>query len=425
MRPIYFAHGYREREAPFAAYFTNLMRKLGLMPSLDPPSNDVNSAKLERHLRFTDGLVAVLSAREGSASPHILYEISMALRVGKPALVFVEDTLPDNYLSQYIIQCRFSPRSYVREVREHIHALEAFCKYLGENPLPRYRPSGRQRSCLVLGDDGVDVRVKDALSTLIKSRGYKAFRPTSRIPPIPVEGVDHFEIANADLAISFVTTSCPLSTYALGVAQSSLVPSIILAVSDYPLNENVPHEYQRRLLPQKNVTEAIKIVDQQVELFEEDFIEIDTEGKADKYADELSSVGSFQGHYTKDLRTQIIKEVVMGDKYEAGQVGALGPNAHAHDMTFNQIWNQSKEALDLKSLVGELQMLRDEMQKEAKAPEQFVELGSIATAEIEAKNGNGPKALAALAKAGKWTLDVAEKVGVGVAVAAIKTACSI
>lgn len=67
MHPIYFSHGYREREAPFAAFFSSLMAKIGFIPSLDPPSNDVNSAKLERHLRFTNGLVAVLSMRDGGA----------------------------------------------------------------------------------------------------------------------------------------------------------------------------------------------------------------------------------------------------------------------------------------------------------------------------------------------------------------------
>lgn len=113
----------------------------------------------------------------------------------------------------------------------------------------------------------------------------------------------------------------------------------------------------------------------------------------------------------------------MGDNYQAGQVGAQGPNAHAHDMSFNQIWNQAKDKFDLPTLAKELQALRNEMQLSAKEAEDFAEIGTVAAAEIEAKKGDGPKALSVLAKTGKWTIGVAEKIGVGVATAAIKTAC--
>jgi len=120
-----------------------------------------------------------------------------------------------------------------------------------------------------------------------------------------------------------------------------------------------------------------------------------------------------------------IEEVTMGDRYEAGQVGAQGPNAHAHDMTFNQIWNQTKGNIDLQALSKELKTLRDELQKSAKSAEEFAEIGVIASAEIEAQKGDGPQALSALAKAGKWALNVAEKIGIGVATTAIKTACGL
>ena len=49
----------------------------------------------------------------------------------------------------------------------------------------------------------------------------------------------------------------------------------------------------------------------------------------------------------------------------------------------------------------------------------------VASAEIEAQKGDGPQTLSALAKAGKWALNVAEKIGIGVASAAIKTACGL
>ena len=118
-------------------------------------------------------------------------------------------------------------------------------------------------------------------------------------------------------------------------------------------------------------------------------------------------------------------ETTMGDKYEAGQVGAQGANAHAHDMTFNQIWHQNRGEIDLNALNDDLIKLRSAMQTEASSAEHYSELGAIANAEIEAKKGNEVKTFEALSKVGKWSLNIAEKIGVGVATAAIKTSLGI
>lgn len=131
--------------------------------------------------------------------------------------------------------------------------------------------------------------------------------------------------------------------------------------------------------------------------------------------------------FQQDLLTEAVLrpsnlEITVGSTYKAGQVGAQGPNAHAHDITFNQIWQKNKGNLELSILGSELERLRSTLQHSANTAEHFSEVGAIATAEIEAKKGNGPKALEALSKAGRWSLDVAEKIGVGVAIAAIKTA---
>ena len=425
MRPIYFAHGYREREAPFNAYFGKLMSKHGFIPSLDPPSDDVNSAKLERHLRHTEGIVGILTAREGGPSQHILYEISMAIRARKPSLVFVEDTLGEDILPNGVLQCRFSARSYVREIRDHFHWLEILKGYMGDQQLPRYRVSSRQRYCVLTGTDDLSPEINKGIAELLAKRGYRIIDISKDQSPVPFPGSLHYDIGDADLAISVVSSKAVSSNYALGVAQSSLVPNILLAASDYPITPSIPEEYQRRLISNKTVAKSLEVVDRQIELYEEDFLEIDSEGKAEKYADQLVGVSRPTGHYSSDIRTQIIQEVTMGDRYEANQVGAQGPHAHAHDMTFNQVWNQTKDQIDLPTLAKELNALRNEMQKSAKEAEDFSEIGTVATAEIEAQKGDGPKVLSTLAKAGKWTLSLAEKIGVGVATAAIKAACGL
>ncbi len=122
--------------------------------------------------------------------------------------------------------------------------------------------------------------------------------------------------------------------------------------------------------------------------------------------------------------TQIIikGDLNMGDSYQAGQAGAQGPNAHAHDITFNQVWNQNKDDIDLNQLSGELSKLRTELSRQASSPEQHAEIGNIANAEIEANSGNGSKVLDFLSKVGKWSFDTATALGVAIAANTIKIA---
>lgn len=125
-----------------------------------------------------------------------------------------------------------------------------------------------------------------------------------------------------------------------------------------------------------------------------------------------------------------IKEAYMdhnsGDTYNvSGQAGAVGREPVAHGNIFHQIRTSSGDEIDLPSLAKELSTLRIKMRERAVEPEQDEAIGAIATAEREAKNGNGSKVLESLAKAGKWTLDTAKEIGVNVAVEAIKTALGI
>lgn len=117
------------------------------------------------------------------------------------------------------------------------------------------------------------------------------------------------------------------------------------------------------------------------------------------------------------------EEVTMGDKYEiSGQAWAVGPHAHVHDINFNQLWNQTSASLDLKKLGEDLSRLRTAMLEEAGGAEQYATIGVVASAEIEAQKGNGPRVLELLSKAGKWALDTASKIGADLAVAALKNA---
>ncbi len=214
--------------------------------------------------------------------------------------------------------------------------------------------------------------------------------------------------------------------YFLGAARTCLTPTIILSTDEnHPIIEEIPREYQRRIISRTNIENGLGILNQQVELFEEDFQELDREGEAEQYAQLLSASSSPTGEYSHDTRTMIIKELTMGDRYSAGQVGAQGPGAHAHDMTFNQIWNQTRDAIDLDALAHDLAALRNHLRQTAQDPAQEAAVGAVAQAEIAAKEGDGPRALEALANAGKWAFDNATKIGVAVAAGALKLALSL
>ena len=111
----------------------------------------------------------------------------------------------------------------------------------------------------------------------------------------------------------------------------------------------------------------------------------------------------------------------MGDEYNvSGQAGAIGPNAHAHDMTFNQIGSLIEKSMDLAQLADELSKLRQEMSQDANDVEHHIAVGEVAKAEQAAKVKDSSKLAESLRASGKWSLDVATKIGVSLASEAIK-----
>jgi hypothetical protein len=115
----------------------------------------------------------------------------------------------------------------------------------------------------------------------------------------------------------------------------------------------------------------------------------------------------------------IIGDNSMGDIYHAsGQVGAVGPNANVHGNTFQQIWSQSAESIDLQGLAPELRTLAEQLKPQVSAPEHRVAIANVEAAADAAASGDGPKALEYLKTAGAWTWTKANEIGVPVAIAA-------
>lgn len=73
-------------------------------------------------------------------------------------------------------------------------------------------------------------------------------------------------------------------------------------------------------------------------------------------------------------------------------------------------------------MARDLEILKNQLQNQAKTPKQKQAVIEVAMAEDEAKAKNGPKMIEYLKKGGKWTLDTATEIGTNVAAEVIKKA---
>lgn len=121
-----------------------------------------------------------------------------------------------------------------------------------------------------------------------------------------------------------------------------------------------------------------------------------------------------------------LKELRMGDtNINTGQAGVVGSNGHAHDMTFSQGTTDVAANIDMAKLAQELSSLLPQLASTASTSEQYSAVSEVAKARDAAANGDRGAVVVALGKAGKWVLEVAEKIGVKVVADAITASLSI
>jgi hypothetical protein len=119
-----------------------------------------------------------------------------------------------------------------------------------------------------------------------------------------------------------------------------------------------------------------------------------------------------------------VEELRMGDTYHVQGAGAVGRGAFATNVNINQAW-QNLENRDTELLARELAELRAELKTRASDAEHDLATGEVASAQLAAEKGDGPGAMAHLARVGKWALEIASSIGTTVAAAAIKAAIGI
>lgn len=319
--PIYFSHGYREREAVFNKYFGILIEQNGFIPSLDPPSGDVNSAKLEKHLKHTVGLIAIVANRTGDISPYIKYEIDLALRIGKPVLVFIEDNLPDKVLPSFILKRRFSTKSFFRDYYEHQNALEIFKSFIGNLQLPKYQSLNFQKSAIILGFDNENSELENQIKGLLNDTGYFIWDnyEDDESKDLIIQGKKHFYLSNTYLSICLIDNLSNRASYYLGAIRAIQIPTILLTQGNNDkITGWIPSEFRQRYIPKDNISDAYSVVKKQINLYEEDFVVVDNEKKWESYVNSLSTNSILKGKYSNEGRDKIINNIYMhnGDNFE-------------------------------------------------------------------------------------------------------------
>ena len=330
MHLIYYAHSYRKVDDAVNEFFQELMLDEDLTPSLDPPSDRLNAAKPQRHLRSTDAMVAVLTVRQPSPSPYILYEIGLGMRARKPLLVFVEDVLPDDVVPYTVLQRRFCRRRLLREVRDHRHALRLLKTYIGADPPPTYEPLRSRRRCVVIGGTALPPPTLEGLTQRLAALEYSPVIGTSA-PRLPDDASLQVAVAQAAVCVAVVDRLSPAEAYLIGVAQASLTPTIaITGDADYPYAESVPREYQPVTVDASQPQSLAAAVQSQIEVFEEDYLELAEADKVHRYREALVRSIRREGHYGADTRERVLQvftqsmELDMSrDKIEVSNV--VGP----------------------------------------------------------------------------------------------------
>jgi uncharacterized protein YjbI with pentapeptide repeats len=221
------------------------------------------------------------------------------------------------------------------------------------------------------------------------------------------DGFDPLEFDTLPALIKHLENSHPgIKLRMVGIKEGSGGIVVELAIE----NEGAHSPEQLRQLRAEIETTAQRAIEYERKFLAEEKQRLQLEGalrQSDAIIDKLILRPNYniQGNY-------------MNDTYNvSGQAGAVGQNAHAHDMTFNQVVNH----FDLPALAKQLGELREEMVKrQDSSPQSVIVQGEAAKAELAAKEGNTSKVIEYLKAGGQGLLDIAKETGKELLTAAIK-----
>ncbi|MFT3879673.1 MAG: hypothetical protein QM703_08435 [Gemmatales bacterium] len=151
---------------------------------------------------------------------------------------------------------------------------------------------------------------------------------------------------------------------------------------------------------------------------QQDYPELASSDTVPPQLDEANLESKAQQNFYKDCIVQ--GDQAMGDIYQAGQVGAMGPKAKAENINFFQILREAIGTSSLNDLAQELEKLRATLLPLSQNEEQDKAVAAVAAAEEAAKEGDAKGVMSFLKATGKWGFDMASKIGAALAAKAIE-----
>jgi hypothetical protein len=212
----------------------------------------------------------------------------------------------------------------------------------------------------------LDRTSRGIVNRFVTERGYQ-FLNLDRVEEAGAVGFDKYEhLANLDVAIRFVDSRARRSMYWAGAVSAAAVPTITITIDpDYLFSDRFPREFQPRPANLDGVPPLEEVLKREFDLFEQDFLKAQDAETLEKYFNLQMQAGALGGRYESQTRNYYM-ENIMGDKYTvSGQAGAVGPQAHAHDITFSGVWNQLEKSVDIAQLAEQLGQLHAAMEREA------------------------------------------------------------
>lgn len=352
-----------------------------------------STAKLIRHLNCCDGMIAVLTRRDGGVSPYIMYEIQTCIKARKPLLVFVEDTLDEDVIPSRLLQQRFSRISYIQQVREHTQAIHTLSEFIGDDCPPRYQAFSKRRRCICIGLSELAPDVQEPLRRLIEEKDYGIkevkdagiFSDLSKMDTIDL-------LSSSDIALVIIREAEPITYYLLGLLEGLLVPSIYISLSDLShYHGMVPDDFKIHQIREEKIAETITYIERHFSVFEQNFNELEDGHSFTEYVDRLSSAPKqtgFPGNniaYYIDSRKQVRIEG-EGRYYDGGHHQTTYKNV------YNDMWRKANEEKpqDFSQIIKELTRMKIEYQIEGTAVPLLEEAISAA------RRNDGPEVVRAL-----------------------------
>lgn len=113
---------------------------------------------------------------------------------------------------------------------------------------------------------------------------------------------------------------------------------------------------------------------------------------------------------------------VSGNQFKGNRAGIVAGKVEAKNLNVYTSWSEFDPSgeFDPQQLAADLAKLKEAMQGEASTEEELDEVSAVQKASLAAENDDKSKILEHLSNAGKWTLSIAEKIGVPVAIAVLK-----